>query len=249
MNTSESPLAVEVRDLSVGYGSVQALVGATFTVPRAVLAGVVGPNGAGKSTLLKSILGLLRPQAGSVTIFGQPVARVRQRVAYVPQRSAVDWDFPANVRDVVLMGTYAQLGWLRRPGTRQHQAVDAALAQVGLSELANRPISALSGGQQQRMFVARALVQQPELYLLDEPFQGVDAATEQAVVAVLRQQRDQGRTVLAVHHDLHTVREYFDWLILLKGTVLTFGPTSTTFTRANLEATYGRQLLLPEGLE
>jgi manganese/zinc/iron transport system ATP- binding protein len=160
----------------------------------------------------------------------------------------VDWDFPATVREVVLMGTYAQVGWLRWPGARQHRAVELALAQVGLSELADRPIGALSGGQQQRVFVARALVQDAELLLLDEPFQGVDAATEQALIEVLRHQRNQGRTVLAVHHDLHTVRDYFDWLVLLRGTVLACGPTAAVFTRANLQAAYGRLLLMPEGL-
>ena len=248
MPPAEAKPAVQVRDLCVGYGAVPALTNATLTVPSGVLAGVVGPNGAGKSTLLKAILGLIQPERGSVTLLGQPAAQARRRVAYVPQRSTVDWDFPATVREVVLMGTYAQVGWLRWPGARQHRAVELALAQVGLSELANRPIGALSGGQQQRVFVARALVQDAQLLLLDEPFQGVDAATEQALIEVLRHQRNQGRTVLAVHHDLHTVRDYFDWLVLLRGTVLACGPTAAVFTRANLQAAYGRLLLMPEGL-
>lgn len=236
--------AVEVHDLTVAYRTVPVLRGVSLVVPSGVLLGVVGPNGAGKSTLLKAILGLIRPVAGTVLIHGQPLAANRLAVAYVPQRGSVDWDFPARVQDVVLMGTYGRLGWVRRPGKVEREMTQAALAQVGMSAFASRQIGELSGGQQQRTFLARALVQRADVYLLDEPFQGVDAVTEAAVVELLRSLRSEGKTVVVVHHDLSTVTDYFDQVALLNGTLVAEGPVSTTFTPANLRATYGERIPL-----
>lgn len=236
--------AVKVHDLTVAYRTVPVLRGVSLVVPSGVLLGVVGPNGAGKSTLLKAILGLIRPVAGTVLIHGQPLAANRLAVAYVPQRGSVDWDFPARVQDVVLMGTYGRLGWVRRPGKVERELTQAALAQVGMSAFASRQIGELSGGQQQRTFLARALVQRADVYLLDEPFQGVDAVTEAAVVELLRSLRSEGKTVVVVHHDLSTVTDYFDQVALLNGTLVAAGPVSTTFTPANLRATYGERIPL-----
>jgi manganese/zinc/iron transport system ATP- binding protein len=200
---------------------------------------IVGPNGAGKTTLLRSLLGLVKPAAGTLRLLGQPIRDARGSVAYVPQRTAVDWEFPATVFDVALMGTYGRLGWFRRPGTRERQQAMEALRLVGLDQLARRPIGELSGGQQQRTFVARALVQQAPLILLDEPFAGVDAVTERAIVTLLQDLRDQGTTVVAVHHDLHTVREYFDWVVMLNRRAVAVGPVADVFHDGNLRSTFG----------
>ena len=231
--------AIEVHDLTVAYREKPALWDIDLAVPPGVLVGVVGPNGAGKTTLLKSMLGLIRPVSGRVLIHGQPYAANKQAVAYVPQRGSVDWDFPTTVFDVVLMGTYGQLGWFRRPGQSQKEAARDALAKVGMGDFANRQIRQLSGGQQQRVFLARALVQQAPVYFMDEPFQGVDAVTERAVVELLRELRAQGRTVLVVHHDLATVPEYFDEVVLLNVRKIASGPMAAAFTPTNLKATYG----------
>ena len=231
--------AVEVQDLTVAYREQPALWDVDLTVPPGVLLAIVGPNGAGKTTLLKAILGLLRPVAGQVLIFGQPVEQQRRQISYVPQRGSVDWDFPTSVLDVVMMGTYGELGWIRRPGRRQRERALAALDQVGMRELSDRQISQLSGGQQQRVFLARALVQDADIYLMDEPFQGVDALTERAIVTLLQQLRAQGKTVIAVHHDLQTVPEYFDWVMLLNVRRIACGPVAEVFTEHNLRLTYG----------
>jgi manganese/zinc/iron transport system ATP- binding protein len=232
--------AIAVEDLTVAYREKPAIWDLDLTIPSGVLAGVVGPNGAGKSTLLKTILGLIRPMAGSILVFGRPYHLSRRRVAYVPQRTSVDWDFPTDVLDVAMMGTYARLGWCRRPGRKERQDAQAALERVGINELAHRQIGQLSGGQQQRVFLARALVQNADLYLMDEPFQGVDAVTEAAIVDVLRSLRDAGKTVVAVHHDLSTVPKYFDWLTLLNVKLIAAGPVKESFTDANIKATYAR---------
>jgi manganese/zinc/iron transport system ATP- binding protein len=200
---------------------------------------IVGPNGAGKTTLIRAVLGLLKPAAGSVRVFGRPYDEQRQLVAYVPQRGSVDWDFPTDVLDVVTMGRYGSLGWLRRPGRRDREAALMALDQVGLLHLAGRQIGQLSGGQQQRVFLARALVQDAQVYLMDEPFQGVDATSERAIVTLLQELRSQGRTVVAVHHDLQTVAEYFDAVTLLNVRRVASGPVAEVFTEENLRATYG----------
>ncbi len=200
---------------------------------------VVGPNGAGKTTLIKSILGLVRPLTGEVLVHGRPYSPRSGLIAYVPQRGSVDWDFPTSALDVVTMGTYGKLGWFRRPGRREREAAATALARVGMTEYAGRQISQLSGGQQQRVFLARALVQDAPIYLMDEPFQGVDVVTEKATIEVLRELRSQGRTILVVHHDLQTVSEYFDWVTLLNVRLIASGPVRETFTPDNLRLTYG----------
>jgi len=231
--------AVAVHDLTVAYRDKPALWDIDLTVPSGVLMAVVGPNGAGKTTLLKAMLGLLRPVSGRVLIHGQPYATQKQSVAYVPQRTSVDWEFPTTVADVVTMGTYGQLGWFRRPGHRQREATRDALDRVGMTAFADRQINQLSGGQQQRVFLARALVQQAPVYFMDEPFQGVDAPTELAIVEILKELRAQGRTVLVVHHDLSTVPTYFDHVLLLNVRTVASGPTAEVFTDANVKATYG----------
>jgi manganese/zinc/iron transport system ATP- binding protein len=231
--------AIEVADLTVAYGGTPVLWDVDLTVPPGVLMSIVGPNGAGKTTLIKAILGLVRPAAGSVLVHGRPYEEQRRLVAYVPQRRTVDWDFPTNVLDVVLMGRYGALGWLRRPGRRDRELALEALEQVGMIALADRQISQLSGGQQQRVFLARALVQDAPVYLMDEPFQGVDATTERAIVELLRRLRAEGRTVVCVHHDLQTVTEYFDWATLLNVRRIASGPVDEVFDAENLRLTYG----------
>ena len=231
--------AIEVEDLTVAYGERPALWDVDLVVPTSTLMAVVGPNGAGKTTLIRAILGLVRPAAGDVRVFGRPYAEQRRLVAYVPQRGTVDWDFPTNVLDVVTMGRYGALGWLRRPGRAERDAAMRALEQVGMVEYARRQISQLSGGQQQRVFLARALVQDAQVYLMDEPFQGVDATTERAIVRLLQELREQGRTVVAVHHDLQTVPEYFDSVTLLNVRRIASGPVAEAFTEENLRLTYG----------
>jgi manganese/zinc/iron transport system ATP- binding protein len=234
-----TPLAVEIEDLTVAYSDKPVLWDIDLEVPRGVLMAIVGPNGAGKTTLLKATLGLITPAAGSVRIFGQPYQRQRHLVAYVPQRSSVDWDFPTTVLDVVLMGRYGQLGWLRRPGRADHEAAMAALEQVQMTNVAGRQIGQLSGGQQQRVFLARALAQNADIYFMDEPFQGVDAVTERSIISVLRHLRSAGKTVIVVHHDLQTVPEYFDYVALINVRNIATGPVREVFTEANLRATYG----------
>jgi manganese/zinc/iron transport system ATP- binding protein len=237
--SSAAESGIDIHDLTVAYGERPVLWDIDLTVPRGVLAAVIGPNGAGKTTLIKAILGLVRPLTGEIRVLGEPYSPRRGCVAYVPQRSSVDWDFPTTALDVVLMGTYARLGWFRRPGRRERQQALEALERVGMRDLAYRQIGQLSGGQQQRIFLARALVQNAPLILLDEPFQGVDAVTEQTIVTLLRQLRDQGRTLVVVHHDLQTAAQYFDWVILLNVRLIASGPTASTFTLENLQRTYG----------
>jgi manganese/zinc/iron transport system ATP- binding protein len=231
--------AIEVRDLTVAYRDRPVLWDVDLEVPAGVLMAIVGPNGAGKTTLIKSILGLVRPAAGDVLVNGRPYDERRSEVAYVPQRGSVDWDFPTSVLDVVMMGLYARIGWVRRPGAKHRAAALAALEQVGMADFAGRQISQLSGGQQQRVFLARALVQEASIYMMDEPFQGVDATTERTIVDLLRALRAAGGTVAVVHHDLQTVPEYFDWVLLLNVRRIAAGPVEEVFTDENLRATYG----------
>lgn len=240
----EPQFACHVEDLTVSYRERPVLWDIDLDIPPGVMAAIVGPNGAGKSTLIKAILGLVPPVAGHVRLFGLPVDKARGRVAYVPQRQSVDWDFPATVLEVVVMGLYGQLGWLRRPGRAEKARALAALEQVGMQAYAGRPISQLSGGQQQRVFIARALVQQADLLFLDEPMAGVDAVTEAAIVTLLKAQRDAGRTVVVVHHDLQTVARYFDWLVMLNQRIIAQGPVTEVYTEDNLRAAYGGQLAL-----
>lgn len=247
-DAQQVPILVE--DLTVAYRDTPVLWDVDLAVSEGSLMAVVGPNGAGKSTLIKAIIGLMRPSAGRILIYGQPYSRQRKLVAYVPQRSSVDWDFPTNVLDLVTMGRYGALGWGKRPGSRERDQAIAALEQVGMEQFASRQISQLSGGQQQRAFLARALVQDAQVYLMDEPFQGVDATTERAIVRVLQDLKRAGRTVLVVHHDLETVPAYFSHVMLLNVRAVASGPVSEVFTQANLRSTYGRRLdLLTEPVQ
>lgn len=231
--------AVEVHDLTVAYNTKPVLWDIDLQIPGGSLAAIVGPNGAGKTTLLKAMLGLIRPVSGNTLFFSGEQRLKRNEIAYVPQSGSVDWDFPTNALDVVMMGRYGHLGWLRRPGKTDRQLALEMLEQVGMRSFASRQISQLSGGQQQRVFLARALVQQADIYLMDEPFKGVDAQTEKAFVELLKKLKRQGKTVIVVHHDLHTVAEYFDWLTLINLQVIANGPVSEVFTEANISRAYG----------
>ena len=240
-SASEPPPAVELRNLYVAYDHRPVLRGVRLTVPPGLLVAFVGPNGAGKSTLFKAILGLVRPAAGTVRIFGKPVATQRRRIAYVPQRELIDWDFPATVADVVMMGRVPHLGWLRRPGPADRRRVAEALEEVGMAAYADRPLAALSGGQQQRVFIARALAQDADLILLDEPFAGVDAATQEVVRRLLARLRDAGRTILVVDHDLGGI-DHYDRVALVNGRIIAFGPPAEVMTPERLRQTYGGRL-------
>jgi len=241
--TSSTPV-LELHDVSVSYHKKPVLYGVDLELPEGSLAGLIGPNGAGKSTLIKAAMGLLPLHSGWVKFFGGPFAKSRQRVGYVPQREEVDWDFPVSVMDVVLMGRYGRLGWLRRPSRGDRAAAEEALEKVGMGPFRDRQISNLSGGQQQRVFLARALAQDSDLYLMDEPFVGVDAATEKAIVTLLQEWRERGKTILVVHHDLTTAREYYDRLILLNMRVVASGPVEEVFTMELLQKTYGGRLTI-----
>jgi manganese/zinc/iron transport system ATP- binding protein len=234
--------AVRVRDLTVAYRETPVLWDAELEIPAGRLAAIIGPNGAGKSTLIKAALGLVPAAAGTVEFFGKPYDEQRKLVAYVPQRSSVDWNFPTNALDVVMMGTYGALGWVRRPGKAERERAEECLDAVGMADFAKRQINQLSGGQQQRVFLARALAQNAEIYLMDEPFAGVDATTERAIVQILQTLRNDGKTVVCVHHDLETAPEYFDWLVLLNLRTIASGPFGITFTRENLIRTYGGRI-------
>jgi manganese/zinc/iron transport system ATP- binding protein len=233
------PRAIEVRDLTVAYRYKPVLWDVDLDVPSGVLMAIVGPNGAGKTTLIKAILGLVKPAAGHTLIYGKPYEQQRRMVGYVPQRGSVDWDFPTSVLDVVMMGRYGALGWIRRPGRKEREHALEALEKVGMHDYADRQISQLSGGQQQRVFLARALVQDAQIYFMDEPFQGVDATTERAIVLLLQDLRAEGKTVVCVHHDLQTVPEYFDWVTLLNVRRIASGPVAEVYTEENLRLTYG----------
>lgn len=236
--------ALEIHDLTVAFDRKPVLWNIDLTIPQGKLVGIVGPNGAGKSTLIKAVMGILPLSSGYVKIFDQPLDEVREKVSYVPQRESVDWDFPASVLDVVLMGRYARLGLFKRPRKADKDVAMDCLKKVGMEGFINRQISQLSGGQQQRTFLARALAQQADLYFMDEPFAGVDAATEKAIVTLLREMTSQNKTVIVVHHDLQSVSQYFDWVLMLNTRLVASGPTETTFTSQNLESTYGGKLTL-----
>ncbi|MFQ8433939.1 metal ABC transporter ATP-binding protein [Amaricoccus sp. W119] len=242
----EPQLALHVEDLTVSYESKPVLWDIDIDIPPGVMAAIVGPNGAGKSTFIKTVLGLITPTAGHVRVFGRPYKSQRRRVGYVPQRSSVDWDFPTTALDVVGMGLYGKLGWLRRPGKREREAAYQSLEQVSMQDFADRQISQLSGGQQQRVFLARALVQQADIYFLDEPMAGVDATTERAIVDILHRLRKQGKTLIVVHHDLQTVRSYFDWMVILNVRAIAQGPVAEVYTAENLRRAYGGQIALIE---
>src|SRR5687768_17618813 len=240
----EKPPALEVHDLTVSYHRKPVLWNIDLAVPEGKLVGIIGPNGAGKSTLIKAVMGLLPLSSGWVQVFGKPVDTQRDKVGYVPQRESVDWTFPVTAMDVVLMGRYGSIPWYRRIGRRDREHAREALAKVGMQPYATRQISNLSGGQQQRVFLARALVQESQIYLMDEPFAGVDAATEAAIVKLLQDLRAAGKTVLLVHHDLQTAKDYFDMLILLNMRLVAFGATEQVFTPELLQKTYGGRLTI-----
>lgn len=243
-NEHPASAPLSIHDMTVAYHRKPVIWDIDYTAPIGKLVAIVGPNGAGKSTLISAILDLVPKASGEVRIFGQPYRKQRDRVGYVPQRETVDWDFPVNALDVVTMGLYRKIGWCLPILHRHRQMAMEALDRVGMADYARRQIRQLSGGQQQRVFLARALVQDADLYLMDEPFAGVDASTERAIVAILRELRASGKTTLVVHHDLQTVTEYFDHVLLLNMRLVATGPTSEVFTRDNLRKTYGGKLAL-----
>lgn len=229
---------VEVVDMTVAYNTKPVLWDVDLKIPRGKLMGIVGPNGAGKSTLIKAMLDLIKPVSGHVLFDGKSYKSQREHIGYVPQSESVDWDFPIDVLDVVMMGRYGKLAWFKRPGKIDRDKSLKALERVGIIELANRQISELSGGQQQRIFLARALVQEADIYFMDEPFKGVDAKTEGAIVNILKELKNQGKTIIVIHHDLQTVEEYFDWVALLNTQLIDSGPVEEVFTDENLNKTY-----------
>ncbi len=250
VNKNLAAPAIEVDNLTVSYGPVPALLDVSFQIPRGQLVGVIGPNGSGKSTLVKSILGFLRPDLGKVKLFGEPVERARGQVAYVPQRGAVDWDFPVTVRQVAEMGRVGHIRWWQWGlSDEDKRIVDQTLEMVRMTEFADRQIGQLSGGQQQRVFMARAMAQGAEILLLDEPFAGVDAATERAILDVLQRTKAAGKTLLVVHHDLATAAEYFDSLILLKQRMYAHGPPEAVLHGELLSAVYEGKLRVFSQLE
>ena len=241
--TGETAAALlELHDVTVAYGRRPVLWNVDLVIDESCLFGVIGPNGAGKSTLLKAALGLVPLVGGCVRFFGRPLAAVRRSVGYVPQRETVDWEFPVTALDVVLMGTYARLGWFRRPGPRERSLAEDCLARVGLADVSGRQIGRLSGGQQQRVFLARALAQQAEIYLLDEPMAGVDARSQEQIFAVLAGLRSAGKLVVVVHHDLRTAAEWFDRVALIDMRLVAAGPTAAVLTPGNLRRTYAGEV-------
>ncbi|MBI3462230.1 MAG: ABC transporter ATP-binding protein [Planctomycetes bacterium] len=238
----ETPLSI--YDLTVAYHRRPVIWDVGFDVPAGKLVGIIGPNGAGKSTLIKAVMDLIPRASGRISVFGESYRKSRHRVGYVPQRESVDWDFPVDALDVVTMGLYSTIGWCAPVRKKHRRLALEALDRVGIAELADRQISQLSGGQQQRTFLARAIVQDADLYLMDEPFAAVDAATERAIVQILHEMKRNGKTALVIHHDLQTVREYFDYVVLLNMRVVAHGPVEEVFTPENLHKTYGGRLTL-----
>lgn len=231
---------VTLNHITVAYSDKPVVLDISADVPGGIMLALVGPNGAGKTTLMQTMLGLIAPLHGSVTFFGQSIEQHRHRVAYVPQRASVDWDFPAHVLDVVLMGCYKKLGWFTWPGAAERAQALQALEQVGMADYAIRSIGQLSGGQQQRVFLARALMQQADIYLLDEPFSGVDAITEKTIITLLKNLCSQGKTIIVVHHDLQTLHEYFDWVLLINRHCVAYCPVEL-LTQKDFKAAYGKE--------
>ena len=241
MNTNRVP-AIEVRHLTVSYGARPALLDISVSIEQDQLVGVIGPNGSGKSTFIKAILGFVKPDVGEILIAGEDVLHAKGRVAYVPQRGAVDWDFPITVREVALMGRYQRIPWYRTASREDREAAMEALSMVRMTDFADRQIGQLSGGQQQRVFLARALAQGADILLLDEPFAGVDAATERAILDVLERAKSAGKTLVVVHHDLTTAAEYFDNLILIKQRLYAYGPPAAVLHEELLSQVYEGRL-------
>ncbi|WAJ22563.1 MULTISPECIES: metal ABC transporter ATP-binding protein [Clostridia] len=250
MKSKKLDYAVHIEDLTVAYDSKPVLWDIDLDIPQGKLMAVVGPNGAGKTTLLKAMLGLLVPVTGTVNFFNEKennLRKLKNKVAYVPQSGSVDWDFPATVLDIVLMGCYGRLGFIRRPGKKEKEMAMECLQKVGMEAFHNRQISQLSGGQQQRVFLARALMQTADIYFMDEPFKGVDIQTEKAIVQLLKELRESGKTVVVVHHDLQTVKEYFDWVTLINIKVIASGPVEEVFHESNLKKAYRSSVNLLQG--
>ena len=241
---ASADVPLSIYDLTVAYHRKPVIWDIGFEVPPGALVGVVGPNGAGKSTLLKAVMDLTPRASGRIRVFGESYRHNRRRVGYVPQRESVDWDFPVDALDVVTMGLYGRIGWCMPVRRKHRERALEALDRVGIADLAGRQISQLSGGQQQRSFLARALVQDADLYLMDEPFAAVDASTERAIVQILREMKQSGKTAVVIHHDLQTVSEYFDYVVLLNMRVVASGPVEEVFTPENLQKTYGGRLTL-----
>lgn len=239
----ENPI-LEIHDLTVSYDQSPVLWNVDLSLPEGKLIGILGPNGAGKSTLIKAIMGLVQASGGYVKIFNKDLEQVRNRISYVPQRESVDWNFPASVLDVVLMGTYGKLGLFKRPGKKEKELAHNCLEKVGMSAFASRQISELSGGQQQRVFIARALAQEADLYLMDEPFAGVDMATETAIFQLLQEMSKEGKTIVVVHHDIHSAMSYFEWIIMLNLHLVASGPKQEVVSEELLRKTYGGKLNL-----
>ena len=238
----ENQLPIRIAGLSVSYDRKRVLSNIYAEIPGGSVVGVIGPNGAGKSTLFKALLGLIDVNAGKVEIFGKSVEEGRQFIAYIPQRDDVDWQFPATVIDIVLMGRYPRKHWYQRLDKHDHTIAREALKALGIMELERRQIGELSGGQQQRVFIARALCQGADIFLLDEPFVGVDITTEQKIISILKQLAAEGKTMLVVHHDLTSVEQYFNQVIMLNQRLVAFGSTASTFTKENIASAYGPQL-------
>lgn len=247
---SEKATAIRLNQLTVAYEAQPVLWDISFSIPKGTLTAVVGPNGAGKSTLIKSLINLIKPIAGEVEFtFDQSTEedyrKNKNLVAYVPQNGSVDWDFPTTVLDVVVMGRYGHIGWFKRPKKKDKSLANEMLAKVGMADFKDRQISQLSGGQRQRVFLARALVQEAEIYLMDEPFQGVDAQTEKIIIQLLKELKSEGKTIVVVHHDLQTVPEYFDEVVLINREVIGNGPIETTFTKELIAKTYRQNQAKP----
>lgn len=230
--------AVSINDLTVAYDDKPVLWDIDLDIKKGTLMAIVGPNGAGKSTLIKAMLNLIKPITGCIRFFGSSYRKERSKIAYVPQRGSVDWDFPTTALDVVEMGRYGKIGWIKRVGKSDRKIAVDAIKKVGMEGFEKRQISQLSGGQQQRIFLARALVQDAEIYFMDEPFQGVDAKTEKSIINILKKLRDEGKTVIVVHHDLQTVEEYFDYITFINVAVISSGKVKEIFNRENIEKTY-----------
>ncbi|MEN7546420.1 metal ABC transporter ATP-binding protein [Rapidithrix thailandica] len=233
---------IELHNLTVTYQNKPAIWNIDYTLPEGNLIGIIGPNGSGKTTMLKAIMGLIKPGSGYVKLFNKSLEEVRNRVAYVPQRNSVDWDFPASVYDTVLMGRYTRKNIFKRANRLDREIALESIRKVQLEKFKNRQISQLSGGQQQRVFIARALAQEADLYLLDEPFAGVDAATESAIMSLLTEMKSKGKTIVVVHHDLQTASQYFDWLVMINTRLIASGKTEEVFTSEILDQTYGGRL-------
>lgn len=243
-NSNQTHPALQTHQLTVNYDKTPVLWDITLTVPAGHLVGIIGPNGAGKSTFIKTALGLLKPISGKITFFGESFKSMRQKIAYVPQRESVDWDFPITVQDLVLMGRYGRFGLFRWPRSADWAAANHYLEIVGMAAFAKRQISQLSGGQQQRVFIARALFQEADIYFMDEPLAGIDHASEKVIMHLLRELKAKGKTIFVVHHDLNTVDSYFDWTIMLNMRLIACGPVKEVFNAETLHAAYGKSYAL-----